>query len=105
MFPPLNRWQRSLLCHESTQLTSKQLGWAYTTSADRFGGTCRTNKNGHNRSFMKGSQTCEVMQLLGWTRSGLPGHCMEEVSITARARTAPLLHSFFLMGSLGDFFF
>lgn len=81
MFLSLNRWQRSLLCHESAQLTSKQLGWIYTVTTDCFGGTCRTNKTGHNRSFVKLSQTCEVMQLLRWTHCGFSGSCLEEVNI------------------------
>lgn len=103
MFLPLNRWQRSLLCHESTQRTSKQLGWLYTVSTGCFGGTCRTNKTGHNRSFVKLSQTCEVMQLLGWNHCGLSGPCLEEVSTVTRARAALLLLSCLLMGSFWIF--
>lgn len=98
MFLSLNRWQHSLLCHKSTQQTSKQLGWVYTVSTDCFGGTCRTNKTGHNRSFVKLSQTCEVMQLLGWTHCGLLGPCLGEVNIVTCARAAPLFLLCLLMG-------
>lgn len=103
MLLSLNRWQRSLLCHKSTQLTSKQLGWVYAVSTDCFGGTCRTNKTGHSRSFVKRSQTCEGMQLLGWNHCGLSGPCLEEVSLITRARAALLLLSCLLMGNLGNF--
>lgn len=103
MFLSLNRWQRSLLCHESTQLTSIQLGWLYTVSTGCFGGTCSINKTGHNRSFVKPSQTCEVMQLLGWNHCGLSGPCLEEVSIITLARAALLLLSCLLMGSFWIF--